>query len=37
MTVWRFENGFPKGPPSNIDKLARVFRAKPNGLMKGEE
>jgi transcriptional regulator with XRE-family HTH domain len=37
MTVWRLENGFPQASPSNIAKLARVLRVKPEGLMKGEE
>jgi hypothetical protein len=38
MTVWRLEREpFPTGISSNIGKLVRVLRAKPKGLMKGEE
>jgi hypothetical protein len=34
MEAW---DRFSTGPPSSIGKLERVLRAKPKGLMKGEE
>jgi hypothetical protein len=37
MRVWRLENDFSKALPQTPTARWGVFRAKPKGLMKGEE